>query len=224
MAEGRRLRPMTPQREEKFRRVVAQRQFNLTVVLENVHDPHNIGAVMRTCDAVGISEIYVLYTEEQLTEETLQVGTSAASGAKKWVQVHLFEDTAACFSAIREKYDHIFATHLAEDAKSLYDLDLTASVALLFGNEKDGISEASLAYTDGNFLIPQMGMVQSLNISVACAVSLYEALRQRQQAGLYEQDPAELNAQQDQLFDRYYNLHEQRIIDRRNSKKGLKLE
>ncbi len=215
---------MTPQREEKFRRVVAKRQFNLTVVLENVHDPHNIGAVMRTCDAVGIREIYVLYTENQLTEETLQVGTSAASGAKKWVDVHLFEDPASCFKAIRQKYDFIFATHLAEDAKSLYDIDLTASVALLFGNEKDGVSAESLTYTDGNFLIPQMGMVQSLNISVACAVSLYEALRQRLQAGLYEQDPLELDAQQSQLFDQYYNLHEQRIIDRRNSKKGLKLD
>lgn len=215
---------MTPQREEKFRRVVAKRQFNLTVVLENVHDPHNIGAVMRTCDAVGIREIYVLYTENQLTEETLQVGTSAASGAKKWVEVHLFEDPKACFTAIRQKYDFIFATHLAEDAKSLYDLDLTASVALLFGNEKDGVSETSLGFTDGNFLIPQMGMVQSLNISVACAVSLYEALRQRQVAGLYDHDATELDAQQIELFDRYYNLHEQRIIDRRNSKKGLKLD
>ncbi len=215
---------MTPQREEKFRRVVAKRQFNLTVVLENVHDPHNIGAVMRTCDAVGIREIYVLYTEDQLTEETLQVGTSAASGAKKWVEVHLYEDPTACFKAIRQKYDYIFATHLAENAKSLYDLDLTASVALLFGNEKDGVSETSLAFTDGNFLIPQMGMVQSLNISVACAVSMYEALRQRQAADLYSHDPADLNAQQIELYDRYYHLHEQRIIDRRNSKKGLKLE
>lgn len=215
---------MTPQREEKFRRVVAKRQFNLTVVLENVHDPHNIGAVMRTCDAVGVREIFVLYTEDQLTEETLQVGTSAASGAKKWVEVHLFEDPEACFEAVRQKYDYIFATHLAEDAKSLYDLDLTASVALLFGNEKDGVSTQSLAYTDGNFLIPQMGMVQSLNISVACAVTLYEALRQRQQAGLYEQDPSDLNRQQSRLFDQYYNLHEQRIIDRRNSKKGLKFD
>ena len=215
---------MTPQREEKFRRVVAKRQFNLTVVLENVHDPHNIGAVMRTCDAVGVREIYVLYTEDQLTEETLQVGTSAASGAKKWVEVHLYEDRAACFEAIRQKYDHIFATHLAEDAKSLYDLDLTTSVALLFGNEKDGVSAESLAYTDGNFLIPQMGMVQSLNISVACAVSLYEALRQRQSAGLYGHDPQELNPEQTELFDQYYNLHEQRIIDRRNSKKGLNLD
>jgi len=215
---------MTPEREEKFRRVVAKRQFNLTVVLENVHDPHNIGAVMRSCDAVGIREIYVLYTEDKLTEETLQVGRSAASGAKKWVEVHLYEDAATCFTAIRQKYDHIFATHLAEDAKSLYDIDLTASVALLFGNEKDGVSEASLAFTDGNFLIPQMGMVQSLNISVACAVSLYEALRQRQQAGLYDHDPVALNAQQIELFQRYYNLHEQRIIDRRNSKKGLELD
>lgn len=215
---------MTPEREEKFRRVVAKRQFNLTVVLENVHDPHNIGAVMRTCDAVGIKEIYVLYTEDLLTEEHLQVGKSAASGAKKWVDVHLYQDVASCFEAIRSKYDHILATHLAEDAKSLYELDLTASVALLFGNEKDGVSKEALAYADGNFIIPQMGMVQSLNISVACAVTLYEALRQRKLAGGYDQDPSQLAPQQLQLFDQYYQLHEQRVIDKRNSKKGLQID
>lgn len=211
---------MTPKREDKFRRVVAKRQFNLTVVLENVHDPHNIGAVMRTCDAVGVREIYVLYTEDQLTEETLQVGKSAASGAKKWVEVHLFQDVASCFGAIRKKYNHILATHLAENAKSLYDLDLTDSVAILFGNEKDGVSQEALSFTDGNLIIPQMGMVQSLNISVACAVTLYEALRQRQLAGCYDQDPSDFNDKQAKLYDHYYRLHEQKVIDKRNAKKG----
>lgn len=224
MDEGRRIRPLTPEREDKFRRVVAKRQFNLTVVLENVHDPHNIGAVIRTCDAVGIREIYVLYTEDQLTEEHLQIGKSAASGAKKWVTVHLYQDVGSCFAAIRAKYDHVFATHLAEDAKSLYELDLTASVALLFGNEKDGISQEALSYADGNFIIPQMGMVQSLNISVACAITLYEALRQRQLAGLYDQDPSQFNPEQALLFDEYYRLHEQKVIDKRNSKKGLQID
>lgn len=215
---------MTPEREEKFRRVVAKRQFNLTVVLENVHDPHNIGAVMRTCDAVGVREIYILYTEDKLTEETLQVGKSAASGAKKWVEVHLFEDVDECFAAIRKKYDRIFATHLAEDAKPLYALDLTSSVALLLGNEKDGVSQESLAHTDGNLIIPQMGMVQSLNISVACAVILYEALRQRQLAGAYDQEADQLSEEQTSLFEHYYKLHEQKVIDKRNSKKGLQLD
>ncbi len=212
---------MSPEREDKFRRVVSQRQLNLTVILENVHDPHNIGAVMRTCDAIGVAEIYVLYTDEQLTEETLAIGTRASSGAKKWVDVHLFTSVADCFAAVKKKYDFIFSTHLAEDAKSLYDLDLSQSVALLFGNERDGVSEESLSYSDGNFIIPQMGMVQSLNISVACAVTLYESLRQRQRKGYYDGQGPFAETDQDMLYEKYYSLHEQKVLDKKASKQGL---
>lgn len=212
---------MTPEREEKFRRVASQRQLNLTVILENVHDPHNIGAVMRTCDAIGVAEIYVLYTDEQLTEETLAIGTRAAAGAKKWVDVHLFTTVADCFAAVKQKYDFVLSTHLAEDAKSLYELDLSQSVALLFGNERDGVSEESLAYSDGNFIIPQMGMVQSLNISVACAVTLYEGLRQRAMKGYYEGAGPFAEADQEMLYEKYYSLHEKKVLDKKESKQGL---
>ena len=88
---------MTPEREEKFEKVVAQRQFDLTVILENVHDPHNIGAVLRSCDSVGIREIFVLYTDDKLTEEKLTIGKKSSSGARKWVDVHYFTDVEKCF-------------------------------------------------------------------------------------------------------------------------------
>ena len=86
---------------------------------------------------------------------------------------------------MKKRFEKVFATHLGEQAHSLYELDLTQSVALVFGNEHSGVSEEALKYCDGNFIIPQVGMVQSLNISVACAVSLYEAFRQRNEKGFY---------------------------------------
>lgn len=199
---------MLPARLEKFERVAARRQGNLTVILENVHDPHNIGAVMRSCDSVGISEIYVLYTEPQLTKERLALGKRTSAGTRKWVDVHFFTHPEACFQAVRKRYDTILCTHLGEASRSLYDLDLTASLALVFGNERDGVSMEVRGYADGNFLIPHMGMAESLNISVACAVTLYETFRQRWEKGFYENNPTTSPEQKESLLRTYIKRHE----------------
>ena len=201
---------MTPKRTQKFQRVAARRQPNLTVILENVHDPHNIGAVLRTCDSVGVKEIFVLYSEPGLNRERLELGKSSSSGARKWIDVNFYTDTLNCFEAVRSRYDLVLATHLTSNAKSLYELNLTASVALLFGNEHAGLSELSLANADGNFIIPQVGMVESLNISVACAVSLYEAYRQRKAAGFYENNLPLSTEEQQALFEKYKARHDSR--------------
>ena len=202
---------MTEDRINRFRNVVRQRQSNLTVILENVHDHHNIGAVLRTCDSVGIKEVFVLYTEPQLDQEHLTLGARASSGARKWIDVNFYTKHQPCFEHVRKNYDLIFATHLDQDAKSLYDLDLTKSVALLFGNEHDGVSQEALKYCDGNFIIPQAGMVQSLNISVACAVSIYEAKRQRIKKGYYDTNPTLSPEEQESLFKNYARRHELKI-------------
>ncbi|NTS43366.1 RNA methyltransferase [Flavisolibacter sp. BT320] len=173
---------MTPQRLQRLQSVLAHRQGNLTVVLENVFDPHNVSAVMRSCDAVGVQEIYVLNTKIPRHKKW---GTRSSSSAAKWVTVHQFEDLEACVAAIRENYSRLLTTHLSTDAVSLYEMDLTSSVALVFGNEHGGVSEALRQRADGNFIIPQVGMIRSLNISVACAVTLYEAYRQKMAAGQY---------------------------------------
>jgi tRNA (guanosine-2'-O-)-methyltransferase len=206
---------MTPKRAARFKEVIKCRQPNLTVILENVHDPHNISAVLRTCDSVGITDIYVLYTT--VHKERLTMGKRSSSGARKWVNVHLYNDVDECMQAVKAKYDKIYATHLSEDAVGLYDLNLTESVALLFGNEHKGVSEAALTYCDGNFLIPQYGMVQSLNISVACAVSVYEALRQRKASGFYSDNPVLNETEQAELYEQYQLRHEQWIdeVDKR---------
>jgi tRNA (guanosine-2'-O-)-methyltransferase len=173
---------MTPERLAKINRVLNHRQHDLTVVLENVHDPHNISAVMRTCDAVGVQDLYVLNTK--ISRHT-KFGKKSSASAAGWLTVHQFDDVQKCMSELKQQGRQIYATHLGEKSTSLYELDLTRSIALVFGNEHSGVSDECLEHCDGNFIIPQVGMIQSLNISVACAVSLYEAFRQRHVAGYY---------------------------------------
>ena len=173
---------MTPERKDIIIKTLNNRQPDLTVVLENVGDPGNVSAVMRTCDAVGVREIYVLNTK---ILDHKKYSRKSSSGALKWLIVHQFNNTEACMQAVRKRYSKIYATHMASEAISLYQMDLTQSIALVFGNEKTGVSEECLPYCDGNFIIPQVGVVSSLNISVACAVTLYEAYRQRAEKGFY---------------------------------------
>ncbi len=189
------LHIMTPQRYQKLKTVLENRQFNLTLVLENVFDPHNISAVMRTADAVGVQEIYVLNTK---IPRHKKFGEKSSSSAAKWLTVHQFDNAEECFKALRTKGYTIYTTHLAEDSVSLYKMDLTQKMALVFGNEHSGVSDEIRALADGNFLIPQYGIIQSLNISVACAVTLYEAQRQKNIAGHYT--PTELGIEQLQLM------------------------
>jgi tRNA (guanosine-2'-O-)-methyltransferase len=181
---------MTPQRSEKLLEVLSKRQAGITVMLENIEDPHNISAVLRTCEAVGIQDVYTLTTK---VPKHKRWGFRSSSSAYKWVTVHQFTNTEECFAELRLNYDKILTTHLSSDAVSLYEIDLTQSIALVFGNEHGGVSDEVRALADGNFLIPQVGIIQSLNISVACAVTVYEAYRQRAAAGLYDHSslPAE---------------------------------
>ena len=174
---------MTEERLQKIESVLNHRQNDITVVLENVFDPHNISAVMRTCDAVGVAELYVLNNRIPRHKKW---GRRSSSSAAKWLTVHQFTDAAECFAALRRKYKKIYTTHLSADATPLHRLELTESVALVFGNEHSGVSEEIIGWADGNFIIPQVGMIRSLNISVACAVTLYEAFRQKQSAGHYD--------------------------------------
>ena len=175
---------MTPERKNKLSSVLSKRQNDIAIVMENVFDPHNISAVMRTCDAVGVQDIYILNTKIPRHKKW---GPRSSSSAAKWLTVHQFENAEECFSSLREHYSKILTTHLSSDAIGLYEIDFTQPVALVFGNEHSGVSDEIRALADGNFVIPQSGIIRSLNISVACAVSLYEAYRQKNIAGHYNQ-------------------------------------
>lgn len=177
---------MTNERRETLEKAIRMRQQGLGIVLENVFDPHNISAVMRSCDAVGIQDVYILTTKIPRHKKW---GARSSSGAAKWMSVHQFDNAEACFSVLKNRYDRVLTTHLGSDAVPLYELDFLQNIALVFGNEHAGVSGEIRSMADGNFIIPQVGVIRSLNISVACAVSIYEAYRQRSAAGLYEKTP-----------------------------------
>ncbi len=203
---------MNQRRLDLLKDTAYRRQGNLTVILENVLDPHNISAVLRSCDSVGIHEIFVLFTENSLQQKEFTIGKRASAGARKWVDIHVYNDAAACFHHIKSRYEKVLSTGLSREAESLYQLDLCQSLALMFGNERNGLSAEALSYSDGNFIIPQMGMSQSLNLSVACAVTLFEALRQREQAGMYQGNP---NPFRNAIFEDYLQRKKLEYADSR---------
>jgi tRNA (guanosine-2'-O-)-methyltransferase len=172
----------TERRLAKLRSAIERRQPDLHLVLENVHDPHNVSAVLRTCDAVGVGTVHLVYTYEKFPK----IGKQSSASAWKWTNIVRHESIEVCYGHLRERGCRTYATDLSDRAENLYDLDLHNPVALVFGNEHRGVSEEASRLADGNLLIPMVGLIQSLNISVACAVTLYEAMRQRRERGMYE--------------------------------------
>ena len=152
-----------------------RRQPDLTIVMENIHDPHNVSAMLRSADAVGIHEVQLVYTKEKFP----RVGKKSSSSANKWVERRKFDSIQSCYERLHGEGFTIYATRLDESSRPLYSFDLTAKTAIVFGNEHAGVSDEAAALADAVIMIPMMGMIQSLNVSVACAVALYEALRQR---------------------------------------------
>jgi tRNA (guanosine-2'-O-)-methyltransferase len=175
--------PRTSRRQQRLGEVLSRRQPDLTVVLEQVDDLHNVSSVLRTCDAVGLLKVHLIYPPDVEPEGRMSRPISA--GTAKWIELVRHDSVDACYQALRAQGMTIIATALAPDAVDLYDLDLTQPTALVFGNEMRGLTDEAVRQSDGQLVIPMLGMAQSLNISVACAVVLYEAMRQRRVAGAY---------------------------------------
>lgn len=176
------MTPAGDRRTARIREVLARRQPDLTVVMENIHDPHNVSAMLRSCDAAGVLQVELLYTVEKFPK----IGRKSSSSANKWLARRKHTAVDACFAALRAEGFRIYATRIEDDAVPLHDLDLTAPSAIVFGNEHRGVSPDAARLADARVRIPMMGMIQSLNVSVACAVALFEAVRQRQARGMYD--------------------------------------
>jgi tRNA (guanosine-2'-O-)-methyltransferase len=190
--------PRTERRQARIRSVLARRQPDLTVVLENVHDPHNVSAILRSCDGVGVLRAHAVYSIEEPPPGAFARQTSAS--AAKWVEVERHWSLADCYKRLRAEGFSILVTSIGPDSRPLFDWDLRQPVALVLGNEMRGVSTEARDMADGAIQIPMAGMVESLNVSVACAVCLYEAFRQRTAAGDYEYsklDPDQQRALED---------------------------
>lgn len=200
---------MTPERKARLEGVLKKRQGNLGLVLEDVHDPHNIYACLRSADATGVQDVYIIHTKNQLSWDA---GKRSSASAVKWITIHHFTTVKECMEVVRKRYEIIAGTYVQEDATNLYEMNLCQSMALVFGNERQGISEAMREHMDVNFRIPMMGMVRSLNISVACAVTLYEALRQRNEAGMFDK-PMMAEAEFQSMLSRWTEREKQKWME-----------
>lgn len=190
---------MTPQRRARVEAVLARRQPDLTVLMERVHKPHNFSAVLRTADAVGILEAHAVVPSGGLPDLS---GTS--KGAEKWVQVHTHRDTASAVKALQARGFRCYAAHFSERAVDFRAVDYTQPSAIILGTEYHGVSPEAVALADGEIIIPMMGMTQSLNVSVANSVVLYEAQRQREAAGMYLERQIDEATYQRLLFEWIY--------------------
>lgn len=186
-------RPVTPRRRARLLQVLSQRQPDLTLVLANIHDPHNVSAIYRSCDAFGVSRVHLYYTDTPFPA----LGRKSSASARKWVESERHRDRGALFAALRAQGMQVLATSCSPEARPLREWDFLRPTAVILGNEHEGVDEALLAEADGRLYIPMHGMIQSLNVSVAAAVILAEAARQREAAGCYatpRMDAEELEA------------------------------
>ena len=172
----------TAARVEKIDRALAMRQPGLVVVIENIHDPHNFNAILRSCDAVGVLRVCMLYYIEKMP----RLAPTTSSGAYKWMEVERYRSVEECFGTLKAEGLRILGTKLNPSAKALHTHDLTQPTAIVMGNEHRGISSEAERLADDLIYIPMLGMAESLNVSVATAVTLFEAMRQRKKAGMYD--------------------------------------
>jgi tRNA (guanosine-2'-O-)-methyltransferase len=192
-------------RYRRFLAVLARRQPDLTVVLEDVDDPFNLSAVLRTCDAVGVGTVHLLYT----LNPPPRISRRVSGSAQKWLTVRVHRSVEEAYAALRSQGLRIYATSLVEGALAPHEVDWTQPSALVLGNENRGLSPEALAQVDAAVCIPMFGMVQSVNVTVAAGMLLYEARRQRLQAGLYDA-PRLPEAEWRALLERWLNREKER--------------
>lgn len=187
----------TPERYAKILRVLHRRQPTLTVLMDQVNKPHNLSAIIRTCDAVGVLEAHAIPPSDGRDLDFEGHTYEATSGsAHKWVRVHRHAHAGPAVRDLQARGFQVLATHLSQRSVDYRDADYTKPTCVLLGAEKWGVGDEAADAADGNIIIPMFGMVQSLNVSVAAATILFEAQRQRLAAGMYaapQLTPAELN-------------------------------
>lgn len=183
----------TDERKQRVRKVVERRQHDLRLIIANVHDPHNVSAILRSCDAFGVNAVDLYYTDTAFPN----LGKKSSASAKKWVSQERHTDPSSLIGGLRDQGYQILSTGFSERAKPLTDWDMSQPTVIMLGNEHRGVDPELDELVPDQIYVPMMGMVQSLNVSVAAAVILYEAWRQRQVKGMYDQSslsPEDLEA------------------------------
>lgn len=187
---------LTPQRFHRLCAVLDHRQPDLSVLFDNVHKPRNFSALLRTCDAVGVHEAHAVWPDPRLRLHHLTSG-----GAGKWVRVTTHPSSDCAIAHVKAAGMKVFAADPSEGAHDYHDVDYTEPCAIVLGAELQGLSDSALAQADARIVVPLVGMVHSLNVSVAGALILFEAQRQRTRAGLYDRSRLDPELRRTTLFE-----------------------
>ena len=171
---------VTPKRLEKMKKILNTRQNTLRVFMDYVYSTHNLSAIVRTCDAVNVGKLYYRH------QKKVRLNNEITMGAHNWIFHEYVEDIEKFYQDIKKEGYQVVVTLLDEDTIDFREVDYTKPTLIVLGNEVDGASEVSIKYADKKVIIPMYGMSQSLNVSVANAVILYEAQRQRSLKGMYD--------------------------------------
>ena len=190
---------MTPERFRKLKAVLARRQPDLTVLAADVHKPHNVSAIVRTCDAVGIHRVHAVSPSGEFHHHRM-----ASGGSRHWVGLTLHASLDDAIAALRGAGWRLVAAHPADSARDFREIDYTRTTAIVLGSELEGLDREAIAAADETITIPMAGMVESLNVSVAAALILYEAQRQRSDAGMYDKSRLDPDAFEQTLFEWAY--------------------
>ncbi len=190
---------ISPERFQKIHDMLRHRQPDLTVVMDNVNKAHNLSAIIRSCEGVGIGEIHaVSYRKSIYTEQ------NAAAGTSKWITMNLYPDVESAFQKLTTSGMQILVATNNVEYQDFRNIDYTLPTALVVGAEWDGVSEEAIKGADITISIPMLGMGESLNVSVATAVVLFEAQRQRSLKGMYDQPKLKPDALEKMLFELSY--------------------
>ncbi len=190
---------LLPRRYHRIKQVLEKRQPDLTILTEDVHKPHNLSAIIRTCDAVGILDVHSINTTDEFP-----TFSQVSQGSDKWIFLHTHPNITTAINHLKSQNFNIYAAHFTEQSVDYRDIDYTQPTALLLGAEKWGVSEEAASLVDGHIIIPMLGMVQSLNVSVAAAVILFEAQRQRLQKKMYDTSRLDIKRYHQILFEWSY--------------------
>ncbi|EAZ92497.1 tRNA (guanosine(18)-2'-O)-methyltransferase TrmH [Crocosphaera chwakensis] len=190
---------LLPRRYHRIRQVLEKRQPDLTILTEDVHKPHNLSAIIRTCDAVGILDVHCINTTDEFP-----TFSQVSQGSDKWVFLHSHPNIKTGINHLKRQNFNIYAAHFTDQSLDYREIDYTQPTAILLGAEKWGVSEEAANLVDGHIIVPMLGMVQSLNVSVAAAVILFEAQRQRLAQKMYDTSRLDLDRYHKILFEWSY--------------------
>jgi len=196
---------MRPERFRRIRSVLDRRQPDLTVLMERVHKEHNLSAIARNCDAVGVLDLHAV-----VPDRGLRLHRDTSGGTAKWIDLRRHESIGNAMDSLRSGGFQVVAAHLDEAAVDFRAVDYTVPTAILVGAELFGVSDDAAAAADITAVIPMVGMVRSLNVSVATSLFLFEALRQREAKGMYDEPRLPPERYRETLFRWAYPSHARR--------------